>query len=127
MEALNEADGPVFKIKRDPRITGIGRFIRKYSIDEFPQLINVWLGHMSLVGPRPPLPSEVAQYTWDQRRRLSVKPGMTGLWQVSGRSEVNFKEWVEMDLSYIDTWSLAQDFRILWRTFSVVMHGRGAA
>ena len=127
LEELNEADGPVFKIRRDPRITRIGRFIRKYSIDEFPQLINVWLGQMSLVGPRPPIAQEVQQYTWDQRRRLSVKPGMTGLWQVSGRSDISFKEWVEMDLQYIDKWSIMNDFHILLRTFTAVIKGRGAA
>lgn len=127
IEALNEADGPVFKIRQDPRVTRVGRFIRKYSVDEFPQLFNVLKGEMSLVGPRPPIASEVAQYSWDQRRRLSVKPGMTGLWQVSGRSDVSFKEWVEMDLEYIDSWSLLQDFRILFRTFSAVVNGRGAA
>lgn len=124
---LNEADGPVFKIRRDPRITRIGAFIRKYSLDEFPQLINVWLGQMSLVGPRPPIPAEVKEYTWDQRRRLSVKPGMTGLWQVSGRSNVGFEKWVEMDLAYIDNWSLWLDVRILFRTFHAVIAGRGAA
>lgn len=127
LEALNEADGPVFKIREDPRITKVGRFIRKYSLDEFPQLFNVWRGQMSLVGPRPPIPSEVEKYTWPQRRRLSVKPGMTGLWQVSGRSDINFSEWVEMDLSYIDTWSLWQDFVILLKTFNAVVSGRGAA
>jgi exopolysaccharide biosynthesis polyprenyl glycosylphosphotransferase len=127
LQAKNEADGPVFKMKRDPRITSIGRFIRKYSIDELPQLINVWLGDMSLVGPRPPIPSEVEEYTWEQRRRLSVKPGMTGLWQVSGRSEVNFEDWVSMDLAYIDQWSLLQDFRILVKTVQVVLQGKGAA
>ncbi|MFP4172239.1 MAG: sugar transferase [Candidatus Hydrogenedentota bacterium] len=124
---LNEADGPVFKARTDPRITRVGAFLRKYSIDEFPQLINVWLGHMSLVGPRPPLASEVAEYTWNQRRRLSVKPGMTGLWQISGRSDVTFDEWVELDLAYIDSWSLAQDIRILVKTFRAVIEGRGAA
>ncbi len=124
---LNEADGPVFKSRNDPRITRVGAFIRKYSIDEFPQLINVWLGQMSLVGPRPPLASEVAEYSWDQRRRLSVKPGMTGLWQISGRSDVTFTEWVELDLAYIDSWSLTQDFRILMKTFRAVLEGRGAA
>jgi len=124
---LNEADGPVFKMRNDPRITRVGRFIRKYSIDEFPQLFNVWWGEMSLVGPRPPIPAEVAEYTWDQRRRLSVKPGMTGLWQVSGRSDVSFQEWVELDLQYIDNWSIAQDFMILLRTFRAVVAGRGAA
>ena len=127
LEAMNEADGPVFKIRKDPRITRVGRFIRKYSLDEFPQLFNVWMGQMSLVGPRPPLASEVEKYSWDQRRRLSVKPGMTGLWQVSGRSDVNFKEWVELDLQYIDTWSLKQDFLILLKTFRAVVQGRGAA
>lgn len=127
LEAQNEADGPVFKIKNDPRITPIGAFIRRYSIDELPQLFNVWWGQMSLVGPRPPIPSEVEDYSWDQRRRLSVKPGMTGLWQVSGRSEVAFNEWVEMDLFYIDNWSLAGDFVILLRTIRAVLNGRGAA
>ncbi len=124
---LNEADGPVFKIRCDPRITRVGAFIRKYSLDEFPQLINVWFGHMSLVGPRPPLPSEVETYTWDQRRRLSVKPGMTGLWQVSGRSNVAFEQWVGMDLTYIDNWSLWLDIKILLLTFRAVLIGRGAA
>jgi exopolysaccharide biosynthesis polyprenyl glycosylphosphotransferase len=127
LEAMNEADGPVFKMRKDPRVTKIGRFIRKYSVDELPQLFNVWVGQMSLVGPRPPIPVEVEKYTWPQRRRLSVKPGMTGLWQVSGRSDVSFTEWVEMDLSYIDTWSLWQDFTILLRTFRAVLTGRGAA
>ena len=127
LEDLNEADGPVFKIRNDPRITRVGRFIRKYSIDELPQLINVWLGHMSLVGPRPPIPAEVEKYTWDQRRRLSVKPGMTGLWQVSGRSDVGFEQWVEMDLQYIDSWSLWLDFIILLKTAKVVIVGKGAA
>ena len=127
LEALNEADGPVFKIRDDPRVTRVGRFIRKYSIDELPQLINVWIGEMSLVGPRPPLSSEVEQYSWSQRRRLSVRPGMTGLWQVSGRSDVEFEEWVELDLKYIDTWSLSHDFLILLKTFRAVLEGRGAA
>ena len=127
LEQFNEADGPVFKIRNDPRITRVGRFIRKFSLDEFPQLFNVWWGEMSLVGPRPPIPSEVEQYTWSQRRRLSVKPGMTGLWQVSGRSDVDFNTWVEMDLTYIDSWSLWQDFLILLKTFKAVVSGRGAA
>lgn len=127
IEALNEADGPVFKIRRDPRVTRVGRFIRKTSIDELPQLLNVWLGHMSLVGPRPPLPSEVEQYTWEQRRRLSVRPGLTGLQQVSGRSDVSFQDWVAMDLAYIDEWSLITDLRIILRTVRVVLLGKGAA
>jgi exopolysaccharide biosynthesis polyprenyl glycosylphosphotransferase len=127
LEHLNEADGPVFKIRNDPRVTRVGRIIRKTSIDELPQLFNVWMGQMSLVGPRPPIPSEVEQYTWDQRRRLSVKPGMTGLWQISGRSDLSFREWVDLDLTYIDTWSVAQDFRIIFKTVQVVVQGRGAA
>ncbi|GEM_PF-146387 len=127
LDALNEADGPVFKIRNDPRITRAGKFIRKSSLDELPQLFNVWWGDMSLVGPRPPLPSEVEQYTWHQRRRLSVKPGMTGLWQVSGRSDVPFDKWVELDLAYIDSWSLTQDFLILLKTAKAVITGRGAA
>jgi len=127
LEAMNEADGPVFKIRKDPRITRIGGFIRKYSVDEFPQLFNVWMGQMSLVGPRPPIPAEVEEYTWSQRRRLSVRPGMTGLWQVSGRSDVGFEEWVELDLTYIDNWSVMQDVMILLKTFGAVVRGRGAA
>jgi len=124
---LNEADGPVFKIRRDPRMTRVGRWIRKFSIDEMPQIINVFLGDMSLVGPRPPVPAEVEKYTWDQRRRLSVRPGITGLQQVSGRSDVDFSDWVELDLAYIDNWSLMEDIRILFRTFQVVLHTKGAA
>lgn len=127
LEALNEASGPVFKIRRDPRVTRVGRFLRRSSLDELPQLINVLRGEMSLVGPRPPLASEVEKYSWDQRRRLSVKPGMTGLWQVSGRSDVDFEKWVEMDLTYIDTWSLWKDFVILLKTFRAVVQGKGAA
>jgi exopolysaccharide biosynthesis polyprenyl glycosylphosphotransferase len=127
LEDKNEADGPVFKIRQDPRITPFGRFIRIHSIDELPQLINVWRGEMSLVGPRPPIGSEVDQYAWEQRRRLSVKPGMTGLWQVSGRSDVSFRQWVEMDLAYIDSWSVWQDIAILFRTFRIVIEGKGAA
>jgi len=123
---LNEADGPVFKIKDDPRITKFGQFLRKYSLDEFPQLFNVWLGQMSLVGPRPLMPHEVDKFKWFERRRLSVKPGMTGPWQVSGRGEVSFKEWVEMDLAYIDSWSFTQDILILLKTFKAVFSGRGA-
>ncbi len=124
---LNEADGPVFKIRRDPRMTRVGRWIRKFSIDEMPQIINVFLGDMSLVGPRPPVPAEVEKYTWDQRRRLSVRPGITGLQQVSGRSDVDFNDWVELDLAYIDNWSLMEDIRILFRTLQVVVQAKGAA
>jgi exopolysaccharide biosynthesis polyprenyl glycosylphosphotransferase len=122
----NEADGPVFKMKNDPRMTRVGRFIRKTSIDELPQFLNVFLGHMSLVGPRPPVPSEVEKYTWDQRRRLSVRPGITGLQQVSGRSDLTFEQWVELDLHYIDNWSPMEDIRILLHTFEAVFLARGA-
>ena len=124
---LNEMDGPVFKIKHDPRITPIGRFIRKTSIDELPQLFNVLVGEMSLVGPRPPLPSEVAQYKPWQRRRLSVKPGITGPWQVSGRNEISFEQWMKMDLEYIDNWSLWLDIRIILLTVPVVLIHKGAS
>lgn len=126
VEKFNQADGPLFKSTHDPRMTRVGRVIRKYSIDELPQLFNVLVGHMSLVGPRPPLAKEVAQYSWNQRRRLSVKPGMTGLSQVSGRSELSFKDTVDLDLYYIDQWSLALVFRILFLTFPAVIKGRGA-
>lgn len=127
LESANEADGPVFKIRNDPRVTRVGKYLRKLSLDEFPQLFNVWWGTMSLVGPRPPIPSEVEQYTWNQRRRLSVKPGMTGLWQVSGRSDIPFEQWVQLDLTYIDNWSLGNDILILFKTFKAVTSGRGAA
>ena len=124
---LNEADGPVFKIRNDPRVTRIGAYLRKYSLDELPQIFNVWLGQMSLVGPRPLIPNEVEKFQWFERRRLSVRPGMTGLWQVSGRSDIPFREGVEMDLAYIDSWSFWADFRILLKTFTAVVSGRGAA
>jgi len=106
LEARNEVDGPAFKMKNDPRVTGVGRILRKLSIDELPQLWNVLRGDMSLVGPRPPLPAEVAKYERWQRRRLSMRPGITCIWQVSGRSDVGFNRWMEMDLEYIDNWSL---------------------
>lgn len=120
---LNEMDGPVFKMKEDPRITNIGRFLRKTSIDELPQLINVFVGDMSLVGPRPPVPSEVDQYDLQERRRLSMKPGITCLWQVSGRNAIDFKQWMEMDRQYIDRWSLWLDMKILVKTIPAVMKG----
>jgi exopolysaccharide biosynthesis polyprenyl glycosylphosphotransferase len=125
--AQNEANGPVFKIQKDPRITPVGRFIRKFSIDELPQLINVLRGEMSIVGPRPPLPAEVAQYEPWQRRRLSVRPGLTCLWQVSGRNKVGFQDWMYLDMQYIDHWSLGQDFNLILKTVPVVLTGRGAS
>ena len=124
---LNEMGGPVFKIKRDPRITKIGALIRKTSVDELPQLFNIVKGDMSLVGPRPPLPSEVEDYEAWQRRRLSVKPGLTGLWQVSGRNQVDFDEWMQMDLEYIDNWSLWLDIKIIFKTVPAVLFHKGAS
>ncbi|MBI2946335.1 MAG: sugar transferase [Verrucomicrobia bacterium] len=128
LEALNEMDGPVFKVTDDPRVTPIGRFLRRHSIDELPQLINVLRGEMSLVGPRPLPVNEVERFDdFAHRRRLSVKPGMTCLWQVSGRNNVkDFKDWVRLDLEYIDNWSLWLDFKILVRTIPVVFSGTGA-
>jgi exopolysaccharide biosynthesis polyprenyl glycosylphosphotransferase len=126
LDALNEMDGPVFKSSRDPRVTPIGKFIRRFSIDELPQVFNVLRGDMSLVGPRPPLPQEVARYERWQRRRLSMKPGMTCLWQISGRNEVSFDDWMKLDLTYIDNWSLLLDLKILLKTVPVVLLGRGA-
>jgi exopolysaccharide biosynthesis polyprenyl glycosylphosphotransferase len=123
---LNEMDGPVFKMRNDPRVTPLGRFLRKSSVDEWPQFWNVLKGDMSLVGPRAPLPDEVKEYTRWQRRRLSVKPGITCLWQVSGRNEIDFHEWMKLDLHYIDNWSLLLDLKILLRTFPVVLLGKGA-
>ncbi|GAC1339149.1 MAG: hypothetical protein NVSMB23_07770 [Myxococcales bacterium] len=123
----NEQTGPVFKIKNDSRITPIGRFLRKHSIDELPQLINVLRGDMSVVGPRPPVPSEVAQYEGWQRRRLSVRPGLTCIWQVSGRNQISFKEWMFLDMRYIDHWSLREDLSLILQTFPVVLTGRGAS
>ena len=119
--------GPYFNKKHDPRVTPFGRFIRKTSIDELPQLWNVLKGDMSIVGPRPPLPEEVARYKRWQRRRLSMKPGLTCLWQVSGRSKVSsFDDWVKLDLQYIDRWSLKLDLQIFLRTIPTVLFGRGA-
>ncbi|MBT2213856.1 MULTISPECIES: sugar transferase [Actinomadura] len=122
----NENDGVLFKIRQDPRITRVGRWLRRYSLDELPQLINVLRGDMSLVGPRPPLPEEVAQYGGDVYRRLVVKPGLTGLWQVSGRSDLTWEESVRLDLRYVDNWSLALDLQIMWKTWSAVFRGSGA-
>jgi exopolysaccharide biosynthesis polyprenyl glycosylphosphotransferase len=122
----NEQTGPVFKMKSDPRVTPLGRFLRKYSIDELPQLVNVLRGDMTLVGPRPPVPQEVAQYEPWQWRRLSVPPGLTCLWQVSGRNEIEFQEWMYLDLQYIDHWNLGQDLNLLLKTVPVVVSGRGS-
>lgn len=124
---LNEMDGPVFKIKNDPRVTPLGRFLRKSSLDEFPQLLNVIRGQMSLVGPRPPLPKEVDQYEWLFRKRLSIKPGITCLWQISGRNEVSFKQWMEMDRFYVENWSLWLDLKILMKTIPAVLLQRGSS
>ncbi|MDZ7369670.1 MAG: sugar transferase [candidate division KSB1 bacterium] len=122
----NEMDGPVFKMKNDPRITPIGYFLRKTSIDELPQFINVLKGDMSIVGPRPPLAAEVERYEVWQRRRLSLKPGITCIWQVSGRNKISFEEWMRMDLEYIDNWSLTLDFKLMLKTLAAVITGYGA-
>jgi lipopolysaccharide/colanic/teichoic acid biosynthesis glycosyltransferase len=124
----NESDreGVLFKIRTDPRITRLGAVLRKYSLDELPQLINVFRGEMSLIGPRPALPSEVHEYSTDLRRRLVVKPGMTGLWQVSGRSDLSWEDTVRYDLQYVDNWSWTLDFKIALKTFRAVVGHRGA-
>ncbi|MBI2900903.1 MAG: sugar transferase [Planctomycetes bacterium] len=127
LEAKNEMDGPVFKMKDDPRVTAVGRWLRKLSIDELPQLYNVLRGDMSIVGPRPPVPGEVEKYERWQRRRLSMRPGITCIWQVSGRNQVSFRRWMEMDLEYIDNWSLLLDFKIILRTIPAVLSSRGAS
>lgn len=126
LQALNEVDGPVFKIKNDPRCTGVGRLMRRFSLDELPQLFNILKGDMSFVGPRPPLPEEVEKYERWQRRRLRMQPGLTCLWALEGRSHVNFKRWMELDLEYIDHWSPMLDCKILLKTIPVVLLGRGA-
>ncbi len=121
----NQADGPLFKLDDDPRVTRVGRFLRKHSIDELPQLLNVLRGEMALVGPRPPLPREVAQYGDSVARRLLVKPGLTGLWQINGRTDLPWKEAVKLDLRYVENWSIALDLMIMWKTVNVVVSGRG--
>lgn len=126
LETFNEASGPVFKMKQDPRVTPIGRIVRRTSVDELPQLWNVLRGDMSLVGPRPPIPSEVQKYDPWHRRRLSMKPGLTCLWQIRGRSDIGFDQWMKLDLEYIDHWSLWLDIEILLRTIPVVFSGLGA-
>ena len=123
---LNEASGAAFKIKDDPRVTGVGRFIRRSSLDEFPQLFNVLRGEMTIVGPRPQIPSEARQYTPRQALRLMVKPGLTCLWQVSGRSQLDFEEWMALDLEYVRRRGLPLDLWILWRTLPAVIERKGA-
>ena len=122
----NEFDGVLFKIRSDPRITAVGARLRKWSLDELPQLFNVLLGEMSLVGPRPALPDEAARYADHVRRRLVVKPGLTGMWQVNGRSDLSWDETVRLDLRYVENWSLALDLQILWKTIAVIFRGSGA-
>ncbi len=125
--AYNEMNGPAFKMANDPRLTSVGKLLRKFSLDEFPQFWNVFKGDMSIIGPRPPLPSEVKQYQTWQRRRLSMRPGITCLWQANGRNSIaDFDEWMSLDLEYIDSWSLWQDFKIFMRTIPVVLSGFGA-
>lgn len=123
---MNEATGPVFKIRKDPRVTPVGRVLRRTSLDEFPQFVNVLLGRMSMVGPRPPLPEEWEQYGEREMGRLVVKPGITCTWQVSGRSDLDFETWVQLDLDYIRTWSLRRDAALILRTIPAVLLGKGA-
>lgn len=122
----HQGSGPLFKLRQDPRVTRVGALLRKYSLDELPQLFNVLTGSMSLVGPRPPLPEEVASYSRDAQRKLLVKPGMTGLWQISGRSDLSWEESVRLDLRYVESWSLALDILIIWKTVGAVLGGKGA-
>ncbi len=126
LAALNEHDGLLFKIRHDPRVTPLGRWLRRFSIDELPQLFNVVAGQMSLVGPRPPLPSEVAEYPDDLMRRLVVKPGVTGLWQVSGRADLSWEDSMRLDLRYVENWSLTLDLVVLLRTVTAVVRSAGA-
>jgi exopolysaccharide biosynthesis polyprenyl glycosylphosphotransferase len=126
LEHLNETDGTLFKVRDDPRVTPVGRYLRRFSLDELPQFFDVLLGRMSLVGPRPPLPTEVDRYASLVRRRLVVKPGITGLWQVSGRSDLSWDESVRLDLLYVETWSLALDITIMLKTVLAVLRRRGA-
>ena len=125
LAAANEMGGPVFKMRHDPRVTPFGRFLRRYSLDELPQLWNVLKGDMSLIGPRPPLPAEVQKYERWQRRRLSMRPGLTCIWQVTDRNRATFEKWMEYDLDYIDHWSLWLDFKIALQTIPAVLKGTG--
>ena len=124
--ANNDSDGVLFKLRKDPRVTAVGAHLRRWSLDELPQLFNIFLGHMSLVGPRPALPDEADKYAAHVRRRLVVKPGLTGLWQVSGRSDLSWEESVRLDLRYVENWSFALDLQILWKTISVLVRRSGA-
>lgn len=124
--AANDSDGVLFKMRRDPRVTAVGERLRRWSVDELPQLVNVFRGEMSLVGPRPALPAEAEMYAEHVRRRLVVKPGLTGLWQVNGRSDLSWEESVRLDLRYVENWSFALDLQILWKTISVIFRGSGA-
>jgi exopolysaccharide biosynthesis polyprenyl glycosylphosphotransferase len=126
LEEESDGNGVLFKKKDDPRITRVGKVLRRYSLDELPQLFNVLRGHMSLVGPRPPLPTEVERYGFDMHRRFLVKPGLTGLWQVSGRSDLSWDDSVRIDVRYVENWSLTFDFMILWKTVGAVVRGSGA-
>ena len=126
LQLFNEKDGPIFKMKSDPRITTVGKFMRRHSLDELPQLFNVLSGDMSLVGPRPPLPEEVLNYESWHLRRLAVKPGLTCTWQISGRSHLSFDEWMKLDIAYIDNWSLSLDLTLIWKTVKVVINADGA-
>jgi len=126
LSTANESEGPMFKMRRDPRVTRVGHALRRTSLDELPQLLNVLRGDMSLVGPRPPLPDEVSRYDERELRRLAVRPGLTGLWQVSGRSDLSWQETVSLDLWYVDNWSVATDMGLLARTVRAVTDGRGA-
>jgi lipopolysaccharide/colanic/teichoic acid biosynthesis glycosyltransferase len=126
LAGLDEGAGVLFKVRDDPRVTPVGRFLRRFSLDELPQLLNVVRGDMSLVGPRPPLAGEVAKYEDAVQRRLRVKPGLTGLWQVSGRSDLSWEESVRLDLRYVDNWSVVMDMMILWKTARAVFMGEGA-
>lgn len=126
LKSVNDSDGVLFKLRRDPRVTAIGSYLRRWSLDELPQLLNVVLGEMSLVGPRPALPDETEKYEYHVRRRLAVKPGLTGLWQVSGRSDLSWDESVRLDIRYVENWSLALDVQILWKTLAAITRGSGA-
>ena len=126
LQNLNEKDGPIFKMVADPRITTVGKFMRRHSLDELPQLFNVIFNDMSLVGPRPPLPEEVVNYEPWHLKRLAVKPGLTCTWQISGRSNLSFEEWMRLDVAYIDNWSISLDLKLIWKTIRVVLNADGA-